>query len=85
MAELVYILSAATSIFCAFLLFRHYRSHRSRLLLLSTLCFLGLAVNAIVVTIDLIVYPEGDLRLFRTLAAFISVLGLLLGLIWESR
>ncbi len=85
MPELVYILCAATSIFCAGLLFRHYRTQRSRLLLLSTLCFLGLAVNAIVLTIDLVVFTDIDLRMFRTVVAFVSVLGLLLGLIWESR
>jgi len=85
MAEVVYILCAATSMFCAFLLFRSYRAQRSRLLLLSTLCFLGLAINSIVLFIDLLVLPEIDLRVFRTTAAFISVLGFLVGLIWESR
>jgi hypothetical protein len=85
MAELVYILCAATSLFCAFLLFRSYRSQRSRLLLLSTLCFVGLAVNNMVLVIDLIVFPEIDLRLLRTLVAYVSILAFLLGLVWESR
>lgn len=85
MAELVYMLCAATSIFCAFMLFRSFRSARSRLLLLSTVCFLGLAVNSIVLVIDLVVLPELDFRLIRTLAAFVSVFVMLVGLIWESR
>ena len=85
MAELVYILCTATSTFCALLLFRSYRAHRSRLLLLSTLCFVGLAVNSVILFLDLLVLPEADLRLARTLVAYVSVLGLLLGLIWESR
>lgn len=87
MAELVYILCAATSMGCAFLLFRSYRQQHSRLLLLSTLCFLGMAVNSVLLFIDLAVLPERelDLRLARTLVAYVSILGLLLGLIWESR
>jgi len=85
MAEVVYILCAATSMFCALLLFRSYRGQRSRLLLLSTLCFLGLALNAMLVVVDLVLLPELDLRLVRTLAAFISGFGFLLGLIWEAR
>ena len=85
MAELVYILCAATSMFCAFLLFRSYRAQRSRLLLLSTLCFVGLAVNSIVLVLDLVVLPQADLRLARTLVAYVSILAFLLGLVWESR
>ena len=85
MAELVYILCAATSMFCAFLLFRSYRIQRSRLLLLSTLCFAGLAINSIILIIDLVLLPGVDLRLVRTLTAFVSILIFLCGLIWESR
>jgi hypothetical protein len=85
MAEIIYVLCAATSIFCAVLLFRSYLRQRSRLLLLSMICFLGLAVNSVVLFIDLAVLPQFDLRLLRTLAAFVSILVFLLGLIWESR
>jgi hypothetical protein len=85
MAEIVYILCAATSLFCAALLLRSYRSQRSRLLLLSTLCFLGLAINSTVLVIDLMVLPDIDLRPLRVVPAFVAILGLLLGLIWESR
>lgn len=85
MAELVYMLCAATSIFCAFMLFRSFRGARSRLLLVSTLCFLGLAVNSTVLVIDLVLLPELDFRLIRTTAAFVSVFIMLAGLIWESR
>ena len=70
---------------CAFLLFRSYRHQHSRLLLLSTLCFLGLAINSVLLVIDLTVLPDIDLRLARTLVAYVSILGFLLGLIWESR
>ena len=85
MAEVVYILCAVTSLSCALIVFRNYRHHPSRLLLLSTLCFVGLAVNTIILVIDLIVLPDVDLRLARTLVAYVSILAFLLGLIWESR
>lgn len=58
MAEIVYILCAATSTFCALLLFNRYRRQRSRLLLLSTLCFLGLAVNSVLLFIDGSLFPK---------------------------
>ena len=85
MAEAVYFLCAAAGIFCAILLFRSYRHTGSRLLLLSTLCFVGLTITSALVIVDLLVLPETDLRLARTLIAYISLLGLLLGLIWESQ
>jgi len=85
MAEAVYVLCVATSLFCATLLFRSYRQQPSRLLLLSTLCFVGMAINSALVVADLLLLPHVDLRFARTLVAYISILGLLLGLIWESR
>jgi drug/metabolite transporter superfamily protein YnfA len=85
MAEIIYVLCAGTSIFCALLLLRSYLRHRTRLLLLSMICFLGLAVNSVIVFIDLAVLPAVDLRLVRTLAAFGSIFIFLVGLIWESR
>jgi hypothetical protein len=84
-AEVVYILCAATSILCAVLMFRSYRRQHSRLLLLSTLCFLGLAVNSLLLVADLLVLREIDLRLARTAVAYVTMLGFLLGLVWESR
>ena len=86
MGEVVYVLCAATSMFCAFLLWRSYRRQRSRLLLLSVVCFLGLAINSILLFIDLAVLSTTtDLRPIRTTVAFGSILVFLLGLIWESR
>lgn len=86
MPELVYVLCALTSIACAGLLLRSYRANKSRLLLWSTLCFVGLALNSILLFIDLVVVPYAvDLGYFRTGSA-IAALGLLtIGLIWESR
>ncbi len=85
MAELVYILCALTSAFCAVLLIRSYRGQRSRLLLWSSLCFAGLAVTNALLVIDLLVVPDVDLALLRAGVACGAMLMLLIGLIWETR
>ena len=86
MPEAVYLLCALTSVLCAGLLIRSYRANRSKLLLWSTLCFGGLAVNNILLFIDKVLTPPTvDLMLFRSLAALIAFVTLLIGLIWESR
>ena len=85
MAELVYLLCAATSTGCAALLFRGYRSNRTKLLLWSALCFGGLALNNALLIVDLIVVPDVDLTLARSAVALVSVMTLLFGLVWESR
>jgi hypothetical protein len=51
--NLVYLLCAATSIVCAILLIRGYRRARERLLLWSGACFIGLALNNVLLVIDL--------------------------------
>jgi hypothetical protein len=86
MAELVYLLCAATSAACALLLLRGYRSQRTRLLLWSSVCFVLLGVNNALLFIDLIVVPAtADLSLWRSGTAVTGVGVLLFGLIWESR
>jgi hypothetical protein len=84
MAEVVYILCAATSILCAVLLFRSYRAGRARLLLWSSLCFVGLALNNILLIVDLYVVLGTDLFYLRTLVALGAMVMLLYGLIWSS-
>jgi hypothetical protein len=85
MAEAVYVLCALTSLFCAVLLIRSFRRQRSRLLLWSSLCFVGLAANNALLVVDLMVVPEVDLSAVRTSVAAAALLVLLIGLIWESR
>jgi hypothetical protein len=85
MPELVYVLCALTSVLCAGLLIRSYRGNRSRLLLWSTLCFVGLAVNNILLIVDVVLVPGIDLRLLRTGAAFVGLATLIIGLVWESK
>lgn len=84
MASVVYALCALTSGVCAVLLWRAYQASRARLLLWSSLSFLGLTGNNLLLFIDLIVVPTLDLSLYRSLLAALSVMVLLLGLIWDS-
>ena len=85
LAHIVYLLCLATSLACMVLLVRGYRTNGSRLLLWSALCFVGLAVNALLLFLDLVVLPTGiDLGLYRT-AVLVGAAGLLLvGLVWET-
>jgi hypothetical protein len=83
MASFVYGLCAVTSLACAMFLLSAYRRQRTRLLLLSGLCFCGLALNNILLFVDFIVVPQVDLSLYRSATAAGSVLLLLAGLIWD--
>jgi hypothetical protein len=85
MAEVVYMMCGLTSLFCAVLLIRSFRRQRSRLLLWSSLCFVGLAVNNSLLVIDLMLVPDVDLLAVRTTVSAAAMLLLLIGLIWESR
>jgi hypothetical protein len=85
MPETIYLLCAVTSILAAILLFRTWRRRGTRLLLWSCLCFAGLALNNIILLIDLVVVPQVDLIVLRTGTALASVLLLLFGLVWEAR
>lgn len=84
MAEIVYALCAIASIFCAWLLVANYRRTRVRLALWTSLCFVGLAINNVLLFVDLIVMPGDDLLLWRTLVALIAMGTLVFGLIWEE-
>jgi len=85
MAEAVYLLCAITSVTCAGLLIRSFRHTRARLLLWSSLCFTGLALNNILLFVDLVIVPSVDLSIWRGSAALGGLLILLLGLVWESK
>ena len=86
MAEAVYLLCALTSIVCAWMLFKGYRSHRTALLFWSALCFGGLALSNILTFLDLVIVPtQVDLSLARSGLALVSMALLIFGLIWESK
>jgi heme/copper-type cytochrome/quinol oxidase subunit 4 len=81
----VYALCALTSLTCAVMLLRGYVRSRVKLLFWSGLCFVGLALNNIVLFIDVRVLPDTDLSLIRTLPAVAGVVCLIYGLVWETR
>jgi hydrogenase/urease accessory protein HupE len=84
MSAIIYSLCALTALGCAFLLLRGYRRSRYRLLLWSGLCFAGLTLNNVLLVIDKVALPEGDLSIARTLVSLGSMIVLLFGLIWDS-
>jgi hypothetical protein len=84
LATAIYALCALTSLACAFLLLRGYSRSRVRLLFWSGLCFAGLALNNILLILDLSVLPDVDLEMWRTVPALAGVFLLIYGLVWES-
>ena len=90
MPETVYVLCSLTSIACAALLWRGYRRSRARLLLWSSLCFVGLAVNNVLLFADKVLFPEADyvfgvhFMVWRTTAALAGLGLLVFGLVWEA-
>ena len=84
MAEAVYLLCAVTSLTCALQLLRAWRANRIGLLFWTAVCFAGLAANNLLLVVDLVVVPQTDLSLLRTLVAVVAMMTLLYGLIWHG-
>ena len=80
---ILYALAVVTCLACTLLLWRSYNEKRLRLLLWSTLCFVGLSISNVLLFLDLIVYTSYDLRLWRLGTALAGLLCLLYGFIWE--
>jgi hypothetical protein len=78
------LLACLTSLGCMALLFRAYAASGVRLLLWSALCFVGLSVNNLFLFLDLVVFPDFDLRPWRLAAALAGVAALLYGFVWEA-
>lgn len=83
MATLIYALCAFTSLASAILLLRGYRASGARLLLWAGLCFIGLALNNVLLFVDLGLAPEVDLAAWRSLPTLAGLGLLTYGLIWE--
>ena len=77
-------LAVLTSLACMVFLFRGYAASGIRLLLWSALCFVFLSLNNVLLFLDLVVFPDVDLRLYRVAAALAGILFLLYGFIWEA-
>ena len=82
-AEVIYLLCAATSLVAATLLIRQYRIRRSSLLFWSSLAFAGFSVNNMLVYVDLALVPQADLSLVRAFLGTVAMLGLVYGLTRE--
>jgi hypothetical protein len=92
LAATVYILCMVTSLLCAVMLARGYLRSRARLLLWSSLCFVFLSLNNVLLFIDLAIFPETTLNILgidflviRNLLALTGLVLLVFGLIWDSK
>ncbi len=85
MAEIVYLLCACMSIACAFMLLRGHFTNQSRLLLWGGLCFGLLALNNIILVVDLVIIPNIEFQgtVWRNGIGATAGCALLFGLIWE--
>jgi hypothetical protein len=78
-------LCVLASLTCMGLLFRGWRRSGSTLLFWSALCFVALALNNLLVLIDIVVLPTlVDLRPYRLLASLCAVAVLIWGFITEA-
>lgn len=84
MAEAVYGLCAVVSLLCAVLLQRGYMTSRHRLLLWAAACFWLLALNNVLLFVDLVIVEDVDLSVARRATAAAAPLVFLLGLIWSD-
>jgi hypothetical protein len=81
--NIVYLLCLLTSLSCCLLLIRNYRRSRNKVLLWTAACFVLLAVDNLLVVLDLILLPNIDLILLRLLATLLAVSTLIIGFVRE--
>ena len=84
MAEVIYALCALASLTCAVLLQRGWAASRHRLLLWASACFWLLALNNLMLFVDLVLAEEADLSVARRVTAAAAPMVFLLGLIWDD-
>lgn len=80
----IYLLCVLTAVACSILLLRGYRQSSTRLLLWSSVCFGFLALQAMIVIIELLVLPGSDLQMLRHAASLAAAGSLIFGLVWET-
>jgi hypothetical protein len=81
---IIYLLCVVTSLLCAYLLARAYTRGRTRLLIWSAICFAMMALNNLVLAIDVLLLPDVDLTIPRAVTGLLAVAVLLYGFIWET-
>ncbi|MGH6986725.1 MAG: DUF5985 family protein [Caulobacteraceae bacterium] len=84
-AALIYLLCAAASLACAFLLARAWRRARTQLPLWTAVCFAFLALNNLLLVADMLIFTRVDLLPLRQGAAVLGLMALLYGFIREAR
>ncbi len=85
LAEVTYLLCAATALMCCVLLGRAYTRGGGRLLLWGSLCFGALTLDNALLFVDRVALPLTDIALWRLPSALIGACFLLYGLIWETK
>jgi hypothetical protein len=85
MAEVVYALCAVTSIVCAALVLRAWAAGRATLLLWAGACFIGLALNNLLLFADEVLVRGTDLSTWRQVPAAAGIAALVFGLVREER
>lgn len=84
MAHIVYILCALTSLGCTALLFGRYKKSKVVLLFWSAAAFLCFTVTNMLLFVDLVLFPDLDLAIWRNLATLVGVVVLLHALIHDN-
>jgi hypothetical protein len=79
----VYLLCFLGSSLCAYLLVSGFRRSNEKLLLWSAICFCLLAFNNLLVFLDIIVLPDLNLTILRSLSSLAAVSVLIYGFVWE--
>lgn len=80
----VYLLCFLTSAICAWLLLRSYLRTHGTMLFWSALCFALLALNNLLVIMDMLLVREIDFSLYRLSASVLAIGVLLFGFIWRG-
>jgi hypothetical protein len=81
----VYILCAVTSCLCSILLWRGYRRSGVKMLFWSSLCFFGLAIDNVLLYVDVVIIPEIDIAIWRRIPGLLALMALIYGLVWDSK
>lgn len=82
MGEAVYLLCALTSLACAALLLSNYTKSRNWLTLWTSVCFVALAANNVLLFVDLVLTVETiSLAIWRNSVGLLGVSALLYGMI----
>jgi hypothetical protein len=81
--SIIYMLCVISSLSCAYLLARAYQRGKSRLLVWSALCFALLALNNLVLAVDVLLLPDNDLSILQLLTSLAAVMVLLYAFVWE--